>query len=32
LCEINQASLHYRPTPHGGGCFRINFSHHQRMF
>lgn len=32
LCEINQASLHYRRASHGGSCFRIDFSHHQRMF
>lgn len=32
LCEINQASLHYRQAAHGGSCFRIDFSHHQRMF
>lgn len=32
LCEINQASLHYRRAPEGGSCFRIDFSHHQRMF
>lgn len=32
LCEINQASLHYRPAAHGGSCFRIDFSHYQRMF
>lgn len=32
LCEINQASLHYGRTPEGLSCFRIDFSHHQRMF
>lgn len=32
LCEINQASLHYRPTPDGQSCFRIDFTHYQRMF
>ena len=32
LCEINQASLHYRRAASGGSCFRIDFSHHQRMF
>lgn len=32
LCEINQASLHYCRTEEGHSCFRIGFSHHQRMF
>lgn len=32
LCEINQASLHYKRTADGASCFRIDFSHHQRMF
>lgn len=32
LCEINQASLHYKRTNEGLSCFRIDFSHHQRMF
>lgn len=32
LCEINQASLHYLRTEEGLSCFRIGFSHHQRMF
>lgn len=32
LCEINQASLHYRRTEEGLSCFRIDFSHFQRMF
>lgn len=32
LCEINQASLLYRRTKEGLSCFRIDFSHHQRMF
>lgn len=32
LCEINQASLHYRRTANSQSCFRIDFSHHQRMF
>lgn len=32
LCEINQASLHYRRTAEGLSCFRIDFSHFQRMF
>jgi len=32
LCEINQASLHYLRTGDGLSCFRIGFSHHQRMF
>lgn len=32
LCEINQASLHYTHAQDGSSCFRIDFSHHQRMF
>jgi two-component system sensor histidine kinase PilS (NtrC family) len=32
LCEINQANLHYCRTEEGRSCFRIGFSHHQRMF
>ena len=32
LCEINQASLHYYRTEEGHSCFRIGFSHYQRMF
>lgn len=32
LCEINQASLHYHRSPEGLSCFRIDFSHFQRMF
>lgn len=32
LCEINQATLHYRRTQDGLSCFRIDFSHYQRMF
>lgn len=32
LCEINQANLHYRRTSEGHSCFRIEFSHYQRMF
>lgn len=32
LCEINQASLRYRRTNEGKSCFRIDFSHHQRIF
>lgn len=32
LCEINQAGLHYCRTEEGHSCFRIGFSHHQRMF
>lgn len=32
LCEINQASLHYARTNEGKSCFRIDFSHHQRLF
>ncbi len=32
LCEINQASLHYLRTQDGLSCFRIDFSHYQRIF
>ncbi|MCR6651077.1 MAG: ATP-binding protein [Cellvibrionaceae bacterium] len=32
LCEINQASIHYHRTADGMSCFRIDFSHFQRMF
>lgn len=32
LCEINQATLHYRRTSDDKSCFRIDFSHYQRMF
>ncbi len=32
LCEINQASLHYQLSHDGKSCFRIDFSHHQRIF
>lgn len=32
LCEVNQASLHYHRTAQGLSCFRIDFSHFQRMF
>ncbi len=32
LCEINQASLHYQRTSDNKSCFRIDFSHHQRIF
>lgn len=32
LCEVNQASLHYHRTNEGLSCFRIDFSHFQRMF
>lgn len=32
LCEINQASLHYHRASDSQSCFRIDFSHHQRMF
>jgi two-component system sensor histidine kinase PilS (NtrC family) len=32
LCEINQASLRFRRTEEGKSCFRIDFSHHQRLF
>lgn len=32
LCEINQASLHYLRDHLGRSCFRIDFSHHQRIF
>ena len=31
LCEINQASLTYFITDQQKSCFKINFSHHQRM-
>lgn len=31
LCEINQATLHYKKNELGQSCFRINFSHHQRV-
>ena len=31
LCEINQANLFYKKNLAGKSCFRINFSHHQRM-
>lgn len=31
LCEINQASLHYSKTQDNLSCFRIDFSHHQRI-
>lgn len=31
LSEINHASLHYRRTPNKQTCFRIDFSHYQRM-
>ncbi len=30
LCEINQATLHYKRN-NNLSCFRINFPHHQRM-
>lgn len=30
LCELNRASLAYRPSVNGGGCFRITFAHPQR--
>lgn len=32
LCEINQAGLHYLRTPRNMSCFRIDFSHYQRIF
>ncbi len=32
LCEINQANLHYTHPAEGHSCFRIEFSHYQRMF
>lgn len=31
LCEINQANLMHKATTDGTTCFRIDFSHHQRM-
>lgn len=31
LCEINQASLHYSQTQENLSCFRIDFSHYQRI-
>ncbi len=31
LAEINHASLHYRRTSDNKTCFRLDFSHHQRM-
>lgn len=31
LCEINQAVLSHKPTTFGTTCFRIDFTHHQRM-
>ena len=31
LCEINQASLHYKRTADGKSCFRIDFPHYLRM-
>lgn len=31
LCEINQSSLHYIRTKAGLSCFRIEFSHYQRI-
>lgn len=32
LCEINQATLDYKRTEEQKSCFRIDFSHHQRVF
>lgn len=32
LCEINQAGLHYLRVRNNMSCFRIDFSHHQRIF
>ena len=32
LCQINQANLYYLKTDEGQSCFRIEFSHYQRMF
>ncbi|WP_394203198.1 sensor histidine kinase [Marinagarivorans algicola] len=31
LCEINQAVLSHKPSTLGRTCFRIDFTHHQRM-
>lgn len=31
LAEINHATLHYKRSADGLSCFRIDFSHHQRM-
>ena len=31
LCEINNATLHFYRTDNARSCFRIDFSHHQRM-
>ncbi|MFT7558442.1 MAG: two-component system sensor histidine kinase PilS (NtrC family) [Flavobacteriales bacterium] len=31
LCEINHATLHYCRVNDGKSCFRIDFSHHQRV-
>lgn len=31
LCEINRANLHYKRTEQQQSCFRIEFSHHQRI-
>lgn len=31
LCEINQATLHYRRSAKNESCFRIEFSHYQRL-
>lgn len=32
LCEINQANLDYKRTEEEKSCFRIDFSHHLRVF
>ena len=31
LCESNQARLDYRPSEHGGSCFRITFAHPRKL-
>ena len=31
LCQINQANLFHKASEKGSTCFRIDFSHHQRM-
>ncbi|MBF7730248.1 sensor histidine kinase [Pseudomonas sp. N040] len=31
LCESNQARLDYKPSEHGGSCFRITFAHPRKL-
>ena len=31
LCESNQARLDFKPSEHGGSCFRITFAHPRKM-